>query len=116
MLNRKISTPIAISVILILAVVVGIIDYWQYIKIRDFEFEMTESKIPEKEKKEDEIVNWQVYRNEEYGFEFKYPDDWVYFEEEEKHEELLNKFGWVYYVNLRIALFSIIGYLITKIL
>jgi len=101
MLNRKISTPIAISVILILAVVVGIIDYWQYIKIRDFEFEMTESKIPEKEKKEDGIVNWQVYRNEEYGFEFKYPDDWVYFEEEEKHEELLNKFGWVYYVNLR---------------
>ncbi len=24
---------------------------------------------------EDEIVSWEVYRNEEYGFEFKYPED-----------------------------------------
>ena len=106
MLNRKISTPIAIGIILILAVVVGMIDYWQYIKIRDFKLEMTESKILEKEKKEDETANWQVhdwqvYHNEEYGFEFKYPDDWVYFEEEEKHKEVRDKIGWVYYVRLR---------------
>lgn len=101
MLNRKISTPIAISVILILAVVVGAIDYWQYIKIQNLEFEMTELKIPEKKKNQNEIANWQVHYNKEYGFEFKYPNDWVYFEEEEKHEKVRNDFGWVYYVKLR---------------
>ena len=49
---RKISTPIAISIILILAITVGIIDYWQYIKIRDFDLEMTELKIPENKEEE----------------------------------------------------------------
>jgi hypothetical protein len=25
-----------------------------------------------------DMTNWQTYRNEEYGFEFKYPDNWSY--------------------------------------
>lgn len=25
----------------------------------------------------DQTANWQTYRNEEFGFEFQYPDDWV---------------------------------------
>jgi hypothetical protein len=34
--------------------------------------------IPEKiqEILEDETANWKIYKNEEYGFEIKYPEDW----------------------------------------
>jgi len=26
---------------------------------------------------EDDITDWQTYRNEEYRFEVKYPDEWI---------------------------------------
>lgn len=31
----------------------------------------------------DETAEWQIYRNEKYGFEFKYPKSWEHFTEQE---------------------------------
>ena len=37
-----------------------------------------------KEKVKDETADWKTYRNEEYGFEFEYPEDWLIKYENEK--------------------------------
>ncbi len=50
-LNRGVSTPLAIIIIVIFASAVGVIDYLQYKEIQDLKFEFAELKFPEKEKK-----------------------------------------------------------------
>ena len=49
--------------ILIIIFIIGGILAWQYFGVL-------------KEEVEDETTNWKTYRNEEYGFEIKYPKDW----------------------------------------
>ena len=36
---------------------------------------------------DDETADWQTYRNEEYSFEVKYPEDWFLFEENNPYNE-----------------------------
>jgi len=47
---------------------------WLSTELEFLSVEFPEIKKPEKV--EDETADWKTYRNEEYGFEIKYPEDW----------------------------------------
>ncbi len=64
--NKGVSTSIVIIIILVLVVLVGGIIYWR-----------------DSESKKEKIFGWQIYGGEEHGFEFKYPDGWTKYDEEE---------------------------------
>jgi len=74
---------IVIVVFLATVVAMGILGYS---KMMEEEFGIMPADIPEKEI-EDETAGWLTYRNEEYGFEIKYPEDW----EEHKFPGEINK-------------------------
>ena len=75
-----------ILIVIILAVVVGggILGY-QYWWLPKEETKILETKslrakaaeVPPEGTAEDETLNWKTYRNEEYGFEIKHPEDWT---------------------------------------
>ena len=82
--NRK---YILVAIILISIIGVGIFGYqyfWSPIS-----FELTPLSI---EKVEDQTANWEIYRNEEYGFEIKYPQDW-------RVEEEKGSFGYMGFIS-----------------
>jgi hypothetical protein len=74
-LNRKVSTSVGISVIVVIAILtVGILT-WQYLKFN------RETVLPPIElllaiQKQVDTSSWKTYRNEKYGFEFTYPENW----------------------------------------
>jgi hypothetical protein len=71
-MNTKNNTRgILIGVMLIL--VIGILSYF-YWKVKE-ETKISEVKVPRRAI-QNENTNWATYRNEEYGFEIKYPRSW----------------------------------------
>ena len=71
-LNRGISAPIAILVIVAFAVMCGALALWQYSEI-----EKETSNFPETQSNKEDISmsGWETFRSEEHGFEIKYPSD-----------------------------------------
>ena len=62
-------------IVIALVILTGGILTWQYWWVSKEEVKPPEIKVPE-EVIEEETANWKTYRNEEYGFEIKYPTDW----------------------------------------
>lgn len=76
-LNKGISTPLAIIIIIVLGIfLIGII-FWLAPK--------EETAILEIENLKNKTSNWETYRNKEYGFLIKYPANWML--EEKENEE-----------------------------
>lgn len=69
-MNKNISTTIGLIVIVIAAIIVAGVLAWQEGWIGQFVAAPTPAPTP------DETVNWKTYKNEEYGFEIKYPNQW----------------------------------------
>ena len=70
-------------IVVVLAVIAGGA-IWGYLRMTEEEFKISPVDIPEKVTEDEtadlvpsEVEGWQVYRNEEYGFEFKHPKDWT---------------------------------------
>jgi hypothetical protein len=79
-LNRGVSTPVAITTIIVSAIVlVGGVLAYQYYYFPETEIETPEIKAPETG-----INNWEVYNNPKADFIFEYPYDWEVKEEYER--------------------------------
>ncbi len=71
-LNRGISAPIAIIIIVVCALLAGGVVVYQYYGMPKEEEETS------KEVLTDETADWKTYRNEQYGYELKYPKNWYF--------------------------------------
>ena len=69
--------PILILVVVLMLGVIGFAGYQYYKMYTGGPIAKIPSELFYPSPTPDQIANWKTYRNEEHGFEFRYPDDWV---------------------------------------
>ncbi|MCK5475099.1 MAG: hypothetical protein KAI71_00770 [Candidatus Pacebacteria bacterium] len=80
---------LAISLIVGIGAVIGVLGYFLTMSKSEvvINIDVEKKVIKDEEMIQDETVDWKIYRNEEYGFEFEYPEKWI----ANKHEIISNK-------------------------
>jgi len=73
-LNKRISTPGGLIIILV-ALLVGGILIWREGGIEGVLMPAAVQILPPAS---NELADWQIYRNDDYGFELKYPSEWEF--------------------------------------
>lgn len=70
---KVISIKIWLPLIIVVLAIAGLAIYFNWPKEKQFpEIVVPQSETPEIPE------DWKTYRNEEYGFEFRYPEDWLF--------------------------------------
>ena len=67
--------PTIVGIVIVLLIGGGIMA-WQYLRVSSEEIKAPEEEVKvEEEVTKNETADWKTYRNEEYRFEFKYPEE-----------------------------------------
>lgn len=88
----KINPILAIVIIGILAAIIGGIIWWQcqqpVSKVLPINGQVEQPETQQNVPEQAELSGWKTYTNEEYGFSFKYPNNWYSFEKNEQAEKM----------------------------
>lgn len=78
---------VKIAVVVLVVVLVGVVGYLILVKKPTLPTIMNQPQTPTTPSTQDTIANWKIYRNENFGFEFKYPPEFEMVSSEPNEEQ-----------------------------